>query len=287
MAGSKQSRALMIYLNNRAILEALSDAERGQMTLALLDYLEYGAVPAFTGALQMAFVILRMDVDRSVARWEAECARRSAAGKKGAAVRAAKNFAEEVSCENDCVEAQAEGTGPSKDGEPQEPRHDAGQNQAELSSAGQNQAERSSIQQSQAERSGGQASAAAQANTNQNSNQNSNQNQNQNTNPYPGPGRALAPAGAGRGSGEAFERFWRSYPRKVGKQAARRAFDRVNVPVERLLEALERQRGDPQWQKEGGRFIPHPVTWLTQGRWEDEPVTGSAPSNPAYRVECL
>ena len=69
-------------------------------------------------------------------------------------------------------------------------------------------------------------------------------------------------------------------------QAARKAFGRVEVPLDRLLEALERQRGDPQWQKENGRFIPHPVTWLNQGRWEDEPVSPDPQSGP-YRVECL
>jgi hypothetical protein len=72
----------------------------------------------------------------------------------------------------------------------------------------------------------------------------------------------------------------------VGKQAARKAFGRVEVPLDRLLEALERQRGDPQWQKENGRFIPHPVTWLNQGRWEDEPADAPAPC-AQYRVESL
>ena len=83
-----------------------------------------------------------------------------------------------------------------------------------------------------------------------------------------------------------FDRFWQAYPRKVGKQAARKAFERVVVPVERLLSALEAQRGDPQWQRENGRYIPHPVTWLNQGRWEDE--ASAAPQDcAAYGVECL
>lgn len=87
-----------------------------------------------------------------------------------------------------------------------------------------------------------------------------------------------------------FARFWQAYPRKVGKQAARRAFARVGVPVERLLSALERQRGDPQWRRENGRYIPHPVTWLTQGRWEDEAISGSPGFSGdcgMYGVECL
>lgn len=68
----------------------------------------------------------------------------------------------------------------------------------------------------------------------------------------------------------AFEAFWMSYPRKVGKQAAKKAFDKVNVPVKTLVDAVERQKCSAQWRKENGRYIPNPATWLNQGRWEDE-----------------
>lgn len=72
----------------------------------------------------------------------------------------------------------------------------------------------------------------------------------------------------------AFETFWRAYPKKVGKQAAWSAFQRVTVPVEQLVAAVERQKRSAQWKEQGGRFIPHPTTWLNQGRWEDEVVPG-------------
>ena len=249
MAANEQSRALMIYRNNRAMLEALEDAERGKLILALLDYLESGNLPPFTGALKLAFIVLRQDVDRSVERWEAECARRSAAGKKSAAIRAAKNFGEEVSCKNDCSTELNPVEDCSTDA--------ANKNQNQNSNQNQNQ------------------------NQNQSQNQNANQNQNASQ-------KTTAPSGGLSAAGRErdFARFWQAYPRKVGKQAARKAFGRVEVPLDRLLEALERQRGDPQWQKENGRFIPHPVTWLNQGRWEDEPVS-PVPQSGAYRVECL
>ena len=69
-----------------------------------------------------------------------------------------------------------------------------------------------------------------------------------------------------------FDRFWSAYPRKVGKEAARKAFRRVSAPIETLLDAIERQKRSRQWQEENGRFIPNPATWLNQGRWEDEPL---------------
>lgn len=70
--------------------------------------------------------------------------------------------------------------------------------------------------------------------------------------------------------GDAFERFWSVYPRKIGKQSAKRAFDRVKVPIETLVTAVERQKCSDQWTQNNGQFIPHPATWLNQGRWEDE-----------------
>ena len=73
------------------------------------------------------------------------------------------------------------------------------------------------------------------------------------------------------------------YPKKVGKQAAFNAFQRIKgVSVETMVKAVEYQRSTEQWQKDNGRFIPNPATWLNQGRWEDEGVTmpERAPDTP-------
>lgn len=71
-----------------------------------------------------------------------------------------------------------------------------------------------------------------------------------------------------------FERFWDAYPRKKAKEAARKAWSRIG-PDESLLAvmlaAISHQRRSPGWLKDGGQFIPHPATWLNQGRWQDEP----------------
>lgn len=71
-------------------------------------------------------------------------------------------------------------------------------------------------------------------------------------------------------TGDAFERFWAVYPRKVGKQSAKRAFEKVKVPLETLVTAVERQKCSAQWTRDNGQYIPHPTTWLNQGRWDDE-----------------
>ncbi len=71
-----------------------------------------------------------------------------------------------------------------------------------------------------------------------------------------------------------FETFWQAYPRKVGKLKAYQSFKKAIklTTLEKILTALEAQKQSEQWRKENGAFIPHPTTWLNQGRWEDEPI---------------
>lgn len=81
-----------------------------------------------------------------------------------------------------------------------------------------------------------------------------------------------------------FDLFWSSYPKKVGKKAAQKAFSHVKVPVETLLTAIERQKCSAQWSRDNGQYIPNPATWLNQGRWEDElnTISGNASNNPVF-----
>ena len=74
-------------------------------------------------------------------------------------------------------------------------------------------------------------------------------------------------------TGEAFEKFWESYPRKTAKQAARKAFDKLHVDevlLNAMLDALDWQKQTPNWKKDNGQFVPYPSTWLNNHRWEDE-----------------
>lgn len=72
-----------------------------------------------------------------------------------------------------------------------------------------------------------------------------------------------------------FELFWKAYPRKVGKDAARTVWLRLKPSDEMtttMIAAVNEQAKSAQWVKDGGQFIPHPRTWLHQGRWQDEAV---------------
>lgn len=86
-----------------------------------------------------------------------------------------------------------------------------------------------------------------------------------------------------------FTRFWRAYPKKVGKGDAETKFGKLK-PSESLLasmlSALEWQVRTPKWVQKGGEFIPHPATWLHQRRWEDEPfLPADADPNDAAWAE--
>jgi len=72
---------------------------------------------------------------------------------------------------------------------------------------------------------------------------------------------------------ELFAEFWTHYPRKVGKDVAWKAYQKVNPDSElhkTMLAVLAWQRQQDSWIRDGGQYIPHPSTWLNQGRWKDE-----------------
>ena len=84
----------------------------------------------------------------------------------------------------------------------------------------------------------------------------------------------------GDGAADLFERFWRSYPNKKAKEKARRAWNRIKPDLDlcrKMAAALELDKKSHEWQKEGGRYIPHPATWLNGRRWEDEHAAPALP----------
>lgn len=80
------------------------------------------------------------------------------------------------------------------------------------------------------------------------------------------------------GAEQRFDEFWAAYPKKTGKDAARKAFEKRKPDADLLatmLGVLAAQRNSKDWLKDGGQFVPNPATWLNQGRWQDE-VDGGA-----------
>jgi hypothetical protein len=68
----------------------------------------------------------------------------------------------------------------------------------------------------------------------------------------------------------AFDLFWSKYPRKVGRKTSRASFVKAlkDAPADRIMQALTFYR--LEWVGKEERFIPHPATWLNQGRYLDK-----------------
>jgi hypothetical protein len=80
------------------------------------------------------------------------------------------------------------------------------------------------------------------------------------------------PRPASGATSKEFSEWWAHYPRKVGKKAAEKSYSKArrDVSAAKLLAAVARFARDPNLPEK--EFIPHPATWLNEGRWDDEPL---------------
>jgi hypothetical protein len=84
------------------------------------------------------------------------------------------------------------------------------------------------------------------------------------------------PAGDG-----GFDAFWTAYPnhasgRKRAEVAWRKATHRVGgVRPQVIMDALRLFIRSEQWQRDGGRYVPHATTWLNQERYLEPPAPKS------------
>jgi predicted phage replisome organizer len=74
---------------------------------------------------------------------------------------------------------------------------------------------------------------------------------------------------------DSFSQFWLSYPKKIAKESARKAWKKINLELfDTIMNALVQHKKSAQWLKDDGQYIPMPATWLNQKRWEDEITKG-------------
>lgn len=67
--------------------------------------------------------------------------------------------------------------------------------------------------------------------------------------------------------------FYAAYPRHVGKEAARRAFERAvkaGTPAADIIEGARRYAAATAAAGTETRYVAHPATWLNAGRWSDD-----------------
>lgn len=73
-------------------------------------------------------------------------------------------------------------------------------------------------------------------------------------------------------SENAFLLFWQAYPRRVGKRAAMKSFEK-SLKIASVNEIIEGAKNYAIQVAEKGtelQYVKHPTTWLNQGCWEDE-----------------
>lgn len=81
-----------------------------------------------------------------------------------------------------------------------------------------------------------------------------------------------------------FNEFWKAYPRKVAKDAAKQRFFKINPDVdlfEKIMMALTNFK-NANWSNLESRYIPHAATWLNGKRWDDEIEFVNPKSKQAY-----
>jgi uncharacterized protein YdaU (DUF1376 family) len=79
-----------------------------------------------------------------------------------------------------------------------------------------------------------------------------------------------------------FDEFWQSYPRKVAKPTAAKAWAKAVKETEpqTIIDGLQRQA--PSMAGKDPQYIPHPATWLNGKRWADAPPQSGALAEPKH-----
>lgn len=82
-----------------------------------------------------------------------------------------------------------------------------------------------------------------------------------------------------RSYSEGFKTWWAIYPKKVGKGAAWRAWQRVATSSEARAAIMEATPRFAAMVRQS-QFVPNPATWLNESRWEDDHADSPACAAP-------
>lgn len=86
-----------------------------------------------------------------------------------------------------------------------------------------------------------------------------------------GEGKGLSSSVLKNNENEEFNEFWKVYPKKADKAAARKAWVKAlrSVSADVLIDAAMRYRNDPN---RDDAFTKNAATWLNAGSWENDPL---------------
>ncbi len=78
-----EKNSILIYLDIKETLDELKDEQAGKLFKAIVEYAITGKAPKLTGALRLAFIPIRQQMDRDGEKWETVREKRVNAGQKG------------------------------------------------------------------------------------------------------------------------------------------------------------------------------------------------------------
>ena len=232
--------SFILYHDYRKHLKLLTDEEKGQLLMALLDYSENGVSPDLSGMALMAFSFIQSQLDRDNEKWETSVEQRRKAGKKSADVRKDKTNESQRSLVS-LNENKRKATKSTDNVTVNVTDTDNVTENANVNDTPpcpplgkvREQGEQSDISDS-------------------------------------------ATTHAMTSLEQRFIAFWAEYPRKKCKETARRAWTKIKPNADltaEIIKAVCAAKNTSDWTKENGRFIPYPATWLNAHGWEDELIT--------------
>lgn len=82
-----------------------------------------------------------------------------------------------------------------------------------------------------------------------------------------------------------FGEFWNLFPKKINRGLAEQAWNETATSPElaaEIITSLSEKLSHPDYQAEGGRYVPNAAKWLRERRWLDELPKATGP--PAPRI---
>lgn len=76
-----------------------------------------------------------------------------------------------------------------------------------------------------------------------------------------------------KGESEGFQKFYSEYPKKTTKAEALAFWqkNKLDSQTETIISGIEKWKRSDQWTKDGGKFIPDAVRFLSKSKWLDDP----------------
>jgi hypothetical protein len=92
-----------------------------------------------------------------------------------------------------------------------------------------------------------------------------------------------------------FNRFWEAWPKHFRKHdpkkcEAKWGRENLDAIADKVVAAVERCKASREWTKEGGQYIPAPLVWLNQSRWESAAFIDTQPTQttaPKYDLNAV